>query len=63
MDVASKASFTQMKATVGFRLVGEKAVAAMVKKLKQMKYVPKPGKHLVREMDPDTLSGDKKKIT
>ena len=37
---------TQMQATQGFRLFGERAVAAMIKELKQLEEGPVPGKKL-----------------
>ena len=36
--------FTQMQATRGFKLFGERAVAAMIKELKQLEEGPMPGK-------------------
>ena len=37
---------TQMQATQGFKLFGERAVAAMIKELKQLEEGPMPGKKL-----------------
>ena len=38
--------FTQIQATQGFKLFGERAVAAMIKELKQLEEGPMPGKRL-----------------
>ena len=37
---------TQMQATRGFKLFGKRAVAAMIKELKQLEEGPMPGKRL-----------------
>ena len=53
--VALKVMFTQMQATVRMKLFGEKAIAAMIKKLKQLKEGPMPGKRVIKAVDPDTI--------
>ena len=52
--------FTQMQATRGFKLFGERALAAMIKELKQLEEVPIPGKKVVTAINPDTLSAKDK---
>ena len=52
--------FTQMQATRGFKLFGERSVAAMIKELKQLEEVPMPGKKVVTAINPDTLSIEEK---
>ena len=52
--------FTQMQATRGFKLFGERAVAAMIKELKQLEEGPMPGKKVVTAINPDTLSAKDK---
>ena len=52
--------FTQMKATRGFKLFGERAVAAMIKELKQLEEGPMPGKKVVTAINPDTLYAEDK---
>ena len=61
MEEALKVMFTQMRATVGFKLFGEKAIAAMIKELKQSEEGPMPGKKVIKAIDPDTLSDEDKK--
>ena len=50
VEMSIKASvnlmFIQMQATRGFKLFGERAVAAMIKELKQLEEGPMPGKRL-----------------
>ena len=48
--------FTQMSVKKGFKTVGEAAVAAMFKELKQLDEGPMPGKLVVQPVDVDTLS-------
>jgi len=56
MRLATGAVFTQMSAKKGFKTVGEAAVAAMFKELKQLDEGPMPGKPVVQPVDVDTLS-------
>ena len=46
MKSAVNVMFTQMQATQGFNLFGERAVATMTKEPKQLEEVPIPGKKL-----------------
>ena len=57
---AVKVMFTQMQATRGFKLFGERAVAAMIKELKQLEEGPMPGKKVVTAINPETLSAEDK---
>ena len=50
--------FTQIQATRSFKLFGERAVAAMIKELKQSEEVPMPEEKVVTEMSPETLSAE-----
>ena len=50
--------FTKIQATRGFKLFGERAVAAMIKELKQLEEGPMPGKKVVTAINPDTLSAE-----
>ena len=52
--------FTQMQATRGINLFGERAVAAMIKELKQLEEYPMPGKKVVTAINPETLSAEDK---
>ena len=52
--------FTQMQATWGFKLFEERAVAAIIKELKQLEEGPMPGKKFVTAINPDTLSAEDK---
>ena len=52
--------FTQMQATRGFKLFGERAVAVMIKELKQLEEGPMPGKKVVTAINTDTLSTEDK---
>ena len=52
--------FTQMQATRGFKLFGDRTVAAMIKELKQLEEGPMPGKKVVTAINPDTLSAEDK---
>ena len=61
MAIATKCLFTQMQATTGFKLFGEKAIAAMFKELKQLEHGPMPGKQVLREIDPDKMSSEQNK--
>ena len=56
IKVSVNVMFTQMQATRGFKLFGEHAVAATIKKLKQLEEGPMPGKKVVTAINPDTLS-------
>ena len=56
MRLATRAIFTQMLAKKGFKTVGEAAVAAMFKELKQLDEGPMPDKPVVQPVDVDTLS-------
>ena len=47
--------FTQMQATQGFNLFGERAVAALIKEFKQLEEGPMPGKKVVTAINPETL--------
>ena len=51
---------TQMSAAKGIAKFGERAVAAMIKELKQLDEGPMPGKRAVAPVNPDTLSKDEK---
>ena len=51
---------TKMSATKGIARFGERAVAAMIKELKQLDEGPMPGKWAVAPIDPDTLTKDEK---
>ena len=53
--------FTQMPALKGFKLFGERAVAAMVKELKQLEHGPMPGKKVIVPINPDTLTYEQKR--
>ena len=44
IKAAVNAIFTQVQATQGFKLFGERAVAAMIKKLKRLEEGPMTGK-------------------
>ena len=52
--------FTQMQATRGFKLFGERAVAAMIKELKELEEASMPGNKIVTAINPDTLSAEDK---
>ena len=52
--------FTKMQATLCFRLFRERAVAAMIKELKQLEEVRMPEKKVVTAINPDTLSAEDK---
>ena len=52
----TRVMFTQMGASKGIKLFGERAIAAIVKELKQLEYGPMPRKKFVEAIDPDTLS-------
>ena len=52
--------FTQMQAKVGFKIFREKAVATMIKELKQLKNGLMPGKQVIQEVYPDILSREEK---
>ena len=62
MKSATRVMFTQMGAAKGIKLFGERAIAAIVKELKQLEYGPMPGKKVVEAIDPDTLSLLQKKM-
>ena len=51
---------TQVSAVKGFKMFGERAVAAMVKELKQLNDGAMPGKPVVVPQDPDVLTEDEK---
>ena len=61
VKMATKVILTQMQATLGFKLFGEKAFASIVKELKQLKYGPMPGKQVIMAIDPDMLSLEQKR--
>ena len=52
--------FTQMQATCGFNLFGERAVASTIKELKQMGRMTSSRKKYVTKIDPDILSVEDK---
>ena len=52
---ATRVMFTQMGASKGINIVGKRVIAAIVKELKQLEYVPMPGKKVVEAINPDTL--------
>ena len=60
MRRATQVLFTQMSATKGIKLFGERAIAAIVKELKKLEYGPMPGKKVVEAVDPDSLSKEEK---
>ena len=60
IKAAVNVMFTQMQATRGFKLFGERAVAAMIKELKQLEEGPMPVKKVVTEINPDALSAEDK---
>ena len=43
MKYSVNVTFTQMQATRGFNLFGERAVSVMIKELKKLEEVPMPG--------------------
>ena len=49
-----------MQATRGFNLFGDRAVAAMIKELKQLEEGPMTGKKLLTAINPETLSAEEK---
>ena len=51
---------TQVSAVKGFKMFGERAVAAMVKELKQLNDGAMTGKPFVVPQDPDVLTEDEK---
>ena len=51
---------THMQAIRGFKLFGERAVAAMIKELKKLEEGPMPGKKVVTEINNETLSAEDK---
>ena len=53
--------FTHMQATTGFNIFGQKVVAEMLKELKQLEHINMPGKFVLRALDPDTMTSEKKK--
>mmetsp|Transcript_26947 Transcript_26947/g.39879 ORF Transcript_26947/g.39879 Transcript_26947/m.39879 type:complete len:200 (-) Transcript_26947:1357-1956(-) len=53
-------TFTQMSAKKGMKLLGESAVAAMFKELKQLDQGPMPGKPVVQPVNVDELSAEVK---
>ena len=61
MVAATKIMFTQMQASFGFKLFGEKAIAAMVKELKQLEFGPMSNKKVIMMVNLDTLSIDDKR--
>ena len=61
IKTAVKVMSTQMHTTDGFILFGNKAVAAMVKAIKQLEYKPMPGKKVVEAIDQDSLTLEQKK--
>ena len=60
IKAAVNVMFTQMQATRGFKLFGERAVAAMIKEQKQLEDGPIPGKKVVTAINTDTLSAKDK---
>ena len=52
--------FTQMQATLGFKLFGYRAVAAMINEFKRLEEVLMPGKKAVTAINPETLSAEEK---
>ena len=60
MKSAINVMFTQMQATQGFNLFGERTVTAMIKELKQLEERAMPGKKIVAEIDPDILCAEDK---
>ena len=61
MKMATKAIFMQMQDTTGFKMYGERAIAAIFKELKQLEHGPMPGKSVLRAIDPDLMSTEDKK--
>ena len=61
MNTAMNAIFTQVQATLGFKLFGEKAVADMIKELKQLEHGLITRKRVVEGICPDSLSVEGKK--
>ena len=51
----------QMSAYKGFKEFGERAVAVMLKELKQLEHGAVPGKPVVTEIDPDSLTDEDKR--
>ena len=49
-----------MSANEGFKQFGKRAVAAMIKELKQLDDGTMPGKRAVAPINPDTLTSDEK---
>ena len=60
IKAAVNVMFMQMQATRGFKLFGERAVAAMIKELIQLEEGPMPIKKVVTTINPDTLSAEDK---
>ena len=56
MRMETDVMFTQMQATQGIKLFGERAVATIVKELKQLEYGPIPRKKVVMAVDYDNHS-------
>ena len=61
MTIAMNVMFTQMQAIRGIKLFGEKAIAAIVKELKQFEHRPMPGKRVVEVIYLDGLTLEEKK--
>ena len=60
LKLAVNVMFTQMQATLSFKLFGAKSVAAMVKELKQLESGPMPGKKVIMTINPDELTKEQK---
>ena len=52
---------TQMSANKGIKRFGQRAVAAMIKELKQLNYGAMDGKPVVDPIDPDSITPTKEK--
>ena len=62
MKTATKVMFTHMGALRGIILVGERAIAAIFKELKQLGCGTMPGKKIVKTINPDLLSIKQKRM-
>ena len=60
MKTATKVMFTHMGASKGIKLVGERAISAIFKELKQLRCGTIPGKKLVKAINPDLLLIEKR---
>ena len=60
MKSAVNVMFTEIQATLGVNLFGERAVVVVIKELKKLEEGPMPGKKAVTAIDPDVLSTEYK---